>query len=366
MVDAGAAGATPEGFEAGSGAVEGVGASASVVGFVLSDGVEEAVDGAGGGGGGDGVAGGAGEVAHDRGEVLEILQNTRAGGAVPFLNRSGEAIAVGGFEDATGEFGGEADVGHVLKVPDAFVEGLALDVDEAGEVLDELVDVGGVAGSEAGAVGDGGGHGATGEVAEFVGAGEAAVAEGDAEGGRAVVGVEGVEVAADAVTGDDFVLELEGGGDEEFLTLADGEDGFDLDVFAEVVEEVDEALVLDGGVAAAVEAKEVTVVGAANRAVAGGDAGGAVEVGEVGRELFSGPVEAGEFEGFGGGDALGEEVAYAAGEGGDGVAAFAVLAIDQDVVAGGNSGLRNGVEGAGAEGGIHGQMKGKGGVVSRW
>ena len=150
--------------------------------------------------------------------------------------------------------------------------------------------------------------------------------------------VEQVEVAADLVAGDDFVLGVDGGGGEYAAAVVDGEDALEADVLAEVVEQVHQGGVLHWGVADAVDAQAGVVVGADDGAVLGGH-DRAVGAQVVDRLLLSVPVQAGDGEGLGGGDVLGDEGADAGGEGVDLVAAVAVAAVDH---------------GAGAVGGVGG------------
>ncbi len=223
LLYASSAGAAPEGFEAGAGVLGGVGFVASVVGVKLGDGVVQAVDRAADRTGVvvDAVAGLSLVVAHDRVEVADVAETTLASSAVALVDGSCETIGVGLLQDAEGHLDGAGCGGHVLHFPDALVEALLLEIDQIRQGTGELLDVDGVAGSEAVALGDGVVKGAAGDEVKFIGAAEAPVREHHAEGAGAVVGVEDVDVAADAVAGDDFVLQqFEGGADDDLAALA--------------------------------------------------------------------------------------------------------------------------------------------------
>ena len=101
---------------------------------------------------------------------------------------------------------------------------------------------------------------------------------------------------------------------------------------------------LEWCVASAVDAEQVTSIGTDDGAVVGssldGDAVRAVQR----ITLHSRPVQTCQGEGFGSGGVLGgEDTAGAGGEGFDLVAPFAIAAVDHDVVAWGDGGLRHGV-----------------------
>ena len=209
------AGAAPEGFEAGAGVLGGVGFAASIVGVELGDGVVQAIDRAANRTGVvvDAVAGLPLVVAHDRLEVADVAEMARASSAVALVDGSCETIGVGLLQDAAGYLDGAGFGCHVLHFPNALVEALLLEIDQIRQGTGEPLDVDGVAGSEAIALSDGVVEGAAGDEVKLIGAAEAPVGEHHAElaplraeGAGAVVDVEDVDVPADAVAGDDFVL----------------------------------------------------------------------------------------------------------------------------------------------------------------
>lgn len=63
--------------------------------------------------------------------------------------------------------------------------------------------------------------------------------------------VEGVDVAPDLVAGGDFTFDGDGGGGVDAATTAQGDDVLEGGVLAEVFEQLDQGLVLDGLVALA-------------------------------------------------------------------------------------------------------------------
>ena len=217
-------------------------------------------------------AGGAIGVAPDRADlVVQVSQGAGSGLAgVLVLDRQGQLVAVGGLQDGPGGLGGEAGGGEGAKLVEVAVEALILQVDQLGELLGELLNGAGVAHDQAVAGGGGAPGPAAGKEAELVCADQAEVGEKDTEGGRAVERVEGVQVAADGVAGDDLTLDGDGGGGVDALAAAQDDDVVELGVLVEEGEQVDQRLVLNGLVVPADDAECAAVVGA-NEGLVGGD-----------------------------------------------------------------------------------------------
>ena len=136
-----------------------------------------------------------------------------------------------------------------------------------------------------------------------------------------------MEIATNLVAGGDFTLDVAPGRDKDLLTVADGQDVVDLNVLPQSIEQVDQGVILDRGVAATHDSETCTCVLSDDGAVLIGDHCLAPVL--IGADSLADlEVSICSPEGFVGREVLGDQGATCLGnEGIDLVAVFPVFAV---------------------------------------